>query len=88
MVSTTNELSDLPSKALAGDTRATAQFKVNQWNSRTEVGARVAYLKSEAEGICVIRTASLAYVLGEDIPAIELEHVGTVMLDKIEIFYE
>ncbi|WP_341744687.1 hypothetical protein [Azonexus hydrophilus] len=84
MLHTTEDLKDLQAKALAGDTRAAAQFRVEKWNSSTAVGTEVFYEKSQVEGKCRLKTVSNAYVLGDDQPVVDLVGVGMVLLDKIE----
>ena len=46
MLNATPDLMELQAKALAGDTRAAAQFRVAKWNASVPVGTEVFYVKS------------------------------------------
>lgn len=65
-------------------TRKEAQFVVDKFNAHSEVGDNVFYLKSQLEGKVKLEVLSKAYVLGDNTPAIELKHIGTALLSKIE----
>lgn len=81
----TLEMEALQARAKAGDVRAAAQFKVLKWNASSPSGTTITYEKSPLEGRTVLKTAGAAYVLGEE-AVVELEHIGTAMLKKIELF--
>jgi hypothetical protein len=83
MLVMTPEIEALQAKAKAGDVHAGAQFSALKWNSRYQAGSAVFYEKSPQEGRVLLKTCGLAYVLG-DTAVVELEHVGTVMLTKLE----
>lgn len=64
----------------------TPAFKVEKWNSLLKVGVPVLYLKSEREGNLKTRTVSDAYLLnGESYPVVDLEHLGSCSLDKVQV---
>lgn len=79
----TPEVERLQEKAKAGDAMAAAHFAVLKWNTSAKIGAKVAYEKSSLEGRVTLKTTGEAYVLGAE-PVVELEHIGTAMLQKIE----
>lgn len=84
MLNATPDLMELQAKALAGDTRAAAQFRVAKWNASVPVGTEVFYVKSQAEGKCRLKTVGAAFVMGEDQPVVDLVGIGPVALDKTE----
>ncbi len=60
-----------------------AQFEAMKWNASSPIGTKVTYEKSPLEGRVILETTGEAYVLGAE-PVVELEHIGTSMLRKIE----
>lgn len=85
MFKMTPEIESLQARAKAGDVKAAAQFIVLKWNAHHTAGTLVTYFKSPLEGKIVLKTKAAAYVLGDE-AVVELEHVGTAMLKKIELF--
>ena len=81
------DIVELQTKAMAGDALAKAKFTAHKWNAYQPVGTRVTYEKSPQEGRIILKTAGKAYVLGKE-AVIELEHIGTAMLNKIEVLPE
>ena len=84
MLKATPEIEVLQAKAKAGDTTAAAKFEVLKWNHFNPIGTTVAYEKSPLEGRIILKTVGAAYVLGDE-PVVELEHIGTAMLKKLEL---
>ena len=84
MLKVTQEIEALQAKAMGGDVMAAAQFKALKWNSAIPIGTYVAYEKSPLEGRVILKTIGSAYVLGEE-PVVELEHIGTVMLKRVQL---
>ncbi|KNH42982.1 hypothetical protein [Pseudomonas lini] len=66
--------------------REIAQRRVASFNHGTAPGSRVHYLKSELEGRQITTIVSPAYILGDDAPVVELDGIGTALLDKVEPF--
>lgn len=85
MLKMTPEVEALQAKAKAGDAQAAAQFIALKWNASHPAGTTVTYEKSPLEGRTILKTCGAAYVLGDE-AVIELEHIGTVMLKKTEIY--
>lgn len=80
-----DRLRALSDQAKAGNDVARRRLYVEKWNDSVPVGTAVLYLKSDLEGKVPTRTASLARLLGgDDYPVVELEGIGTALLDKIE----
>lgn len=79
----TPEIEALQAKAKAGDAHAAAQFIALRWNANHPAGTTVTYEKSPLEGRIILKTCGAAYVLGDE-AVVELEHIGTAMLRKIE----
>lgn len=84
LLTPTPEIEALQARAKAGDVRAASQFAVLMWNARHPSGTRVFYEKSPLEGRIILETVGLAYVLGDE-PVVELDHIGTGLLKKIEL---
>lgn len=62
-----------------------ASRRVESWNRSVSVGAEVTYMKSELEGKLVLKTVGPAYLFGGE-PAVDLEHIGVALLNKVEPF--
>jgi len=77
----------LQAKARAEEDMMTVgQFRATKWNNTVPVGTSCLYLKSEIEGKVIAKSSRAAWVLGEDV-FVELEHIGMVLLDKVEVFW-
>lgn len=68
----------------SGDDKAKALLNVLKWNTNHPTGTTVTYLKSSLEGKIVTQTKAAAYVLGNE-AVVDLEHIGTATLKKIEL---
>ncbi len=84
MLNETPEIQALQARARAGEAIAAAQLKALKWNALHPSGTTITYEKSPLEGRIILKTAGLAYVLGEE-AVVEVEHIGTAMLKKIEL---
>lgn len=85
MLKMTPEIEALQAKAKAGDVQAAAQFIALKWNANHTAGTCVTYEKSSLEGRVILKTKGAAYVLGNE-AVVELEHIGTAILKKVELF--
>lgn len=62
------------------------QRLVDSWNRVIRIGTKVTYQKSDLEGSIVVQTVDSAYVFAGE-SAVELEHIGTALLNKVKPFY-
>ena len=85
MLKMTPEIEELQVRAKAGDVQAAAQFIAHKWNANHTTGTLVTYEKSQLEGKVILKTKGAAYVLGNE-AVVDLEHIGTAMLKKTELF--
>lgn len=85
MLKMTPEIEALQTRARAGDAQAAAQFIALKWNAYHAVGTTVTYDKSSLEGRVILKTSGPAYVQGDE-AVVDLEHIGTAMLKKTELF--
>lgn len=83
----TPQMDELRAKALAGDKLAAAQFRAAKWNDTVPVGTSCVYLKSEIEGKVIAKSSRAAWHSGEYV-FVELDHIGMVLLDKVEVFFK
>lgn len=80
-----DRLLTLSDQAKVGNEAARHRLYVEKWNNFVPVGTAVLYLKSSLEGKVPTRTTSSARLLGGDCyPVVDLEGIGTALLDKIE----
>jgi hypothetical protein len=80
---TNQELEEFSAREKNGEPRAKALLKVAKWSH--PIGTKVYYTKSELEGRVILKTASEAYVLGDDHPVVDLEFIGMVLLEKVDL---
>ena len=64
--------------------RQKAQYLVDAFNRSYQVGTMVTYLKSEIEGRQLTTVEAAAYIQGDDTPMVELNGIGTALIDKVE----
>jgi hypothetical protein len=67
--------------------RQIAQHRVDRFNRSSPVRSRVAYLKSEIEGLQITTVDKPAYIQGEDTPMVCLSGIGTALIDKVEPYF-
>lgn len=65
-------------------TREQAQSEVDSFNRTYSVGDTVRYVKSEIEGLVPLTIIKEAYVFGDNLPAVDLDGIGLVLLAKVE----
>ena len=67
--------------------RGRSELAVDKFNRIFDVGAKVLYKKSDIEGQCFAVIKQPARVQGDSTPVVELEHIGTVLISKIEQYF-
>jgi hypothetical protein len=67
--------------------REIAQRRVDKFNHSLPPKSKVTYFKSDIEGRQITTVVKPAYIQGDDTPMVELNGIGTALLDKVEPYF-
>ncbi|CAH1582341.1 hypothetical protein F0267_00225 [Vibrio coralliilyticus] len=68
--------------------RKQALQEVDGFNCSYNVGETVLYVKSEVEGAVPLTIIKPAYVLGDNLPVVELESIGLALISKVQPYFD